>query len=140
MSEGRDQLALDFATRLAAIAAVCPRDERRHERRRILRMVDYSPFPRVSAEDQVRTGFAENESASGLCIAVASEHAIGGLLRVVVRGADGTPSRDAVARVVWCRAGQDDAYLVGLELMRESSPRMLVVRRDPSRRQVAITA
>jgi len=140
MSDVREQLKLDLDQRLTAIPAVCRPTRRQHERRHILRMVDYSPFPRAAADEQVRTGFAKDESLTGLCIAVESAHGIGSLLRVVVRGVDGTPARDAIARVVWCRTKPEGDYHVGLELMRESSPRMLVVRPGPGRRGVAITA
>ncbi|MBW2272204.1 MAG: PilZ domain-containing protein [Deltaproteobacteria bacterium] len=140
MNGSREQMALDFDPQLAANPAVCRRVERRQERRSILRIVDYSPFPRAAADEQVGTGFAKNESAAGLCIAMGSAQVLGALLRVVVRGVDGTPTRDAIVRVVWCRAQQDGDYHVGLELMRESSPRMLLVRRDHDRREVAITA
>ena len=140
MNGSREQLFLDFGPRLAAIPAVCRRVERRQERRSIVRMVDYSPFPRAAADEQVRTGFAKDESVSGLCVAVDSAQMIGTLLRVVVRGVDGMPARDAIARVVWCSAHAEGGYHVGLELMRESSPRMLLVRRDSGRGEVAITA
>jgi hypothetical protein len=140
MNETRRQLKLDLDQHLTAIPAVSHPTRRQHERRPILRMVDYSPFPRAAADEQVRTGFAKDESVTGLCIAVKSPHGIGSLLRVVVRGVDGTPARDAIARVVWCRTKPEGDYHVGLELMRESSPRMLVVRPGSGRRGVAITA
>jgi hypothetical protein len=140
MNGSREQLSLEFGPRLTAIPAVCRRVERRQERRCILRMVDFSPFPRASANEQAGTGFAKNESASGLCIAVESVQTVSALLRVLVRGVDGTPTRDAIARVAWCRPQQEGGFHVGLELMRESSPRMLMVRPDRCRREVAITA
>jgi hypothetical protein len=139
MSGNREQLNLDLGARLSRIPAEC-QVERRQERRTILRMVDYSPFPRACVDEQVRSGFAKNESVTGLCIAVESAQAMGSLLRVVVHGVDGKPTRDAIARVVWCHAQPDGHFHAGLELLREGARRMLMVRPDRSREEVAITA
>ncbi len=46
----------------------------------------------------------------------------------------------AIARVAWCRGDDVNGFEVGLELMRESTPRMLVVRPDRSRGELAVNA
>jgi hypothetical protein len=112
--------------------------ERAHARRKGLRLVEYSSFPRVDIDAGLQDGLALNESDSGTCIAVASKLEIGSLLRVTIRSIDGQSSRDAVARVVWCRDTEEGRIRAGLEVLREHKPRMMRVRHDYARRMVSI--
>lgn len=109
-------------------------DVRREERREGLRQVDYGPFPRTSLVAGSRLGLLINESNSGLCLVSNQHEEVGTLLRVVIRGLHGHTSRDVVARVVWCRKKLADRCLIGLELIRESSPQMARVRHINGRR------
>jgi hypothetical protein len=118
--------------------AVGAESERADTRRHALRLVEYSNFPRMDLDAGLQTGLALNESDSGICIAVKDEEEIGALLRITVRGIDGLPVRDVVARVVWCRDADEGRYRVGLEMMRETKPRMMRVRHEQGRRRVSL--
>ncbi len=112
--------------------------ERAHPRRQALRLVEYSDFPRMDLDAGRQTGLALNESDSGICIAAKDKTEIGALLRITVRGIDGRPARDAVARVVWCRDADEGRFRMGLEMLRETRPRMMRVRHEAGRRSVSI--
>jgi hypothetical protein len=104
------------------------RTQRREERVAVVRHVEYTPFPRVSAHRRGRLGFTRDVSHSGLCLRVETPETAGALLRVTVRGVDGRPARLAVARVVWTSATVDGAWWVGLQIVEECARRILRVR------------
>jgi len=111
----------------------------RSERSESLRLIDYSPFPRMDLERGRQIGMTLNESDSGLCAAVADRVDVGELLRVIIRGVDGQSVRDVIARVVWCQESSDGRYQMGISFLRRSGARMLRVRPRASR-MVAINA
>ncbi len=105
-----------------------------------LRLIDYSPFPRMDLDRGTCKGMSLNESETGLCIALEDEVEVGSMLRVVIRGVDGEPTRDIVTRVVWCRENIHGRVRAGLAFLREGRARMLKVRRTEHRTQTVITA
>lgn len=107
---------------------------RRDVRREGLRLLDYSEFPRVSAEGGTQLGLLVNESDSGLCFIANEAHTPGAMLRVAVRGLHGQECRDVVARVVWSRGTESGRFQLGLECLRDAQPRMLRVRHLEGRR------
>jgi PilZ domain len=108
------------------------RTPRREERVAVVRSVEYTPFPRVSAQQRGRVGFTRDVSPGGLCLRVEAPERVGALLRVAVRGVDGRPARVAIARVVWTRSTVDLAFWVGLQIVEECTRRILRVRRGAS--------
>ncbi|MDP6981414.1 MAG: PilZ domain-containing protein [Myxococcota bacterium] len=115
-------------------ATTQPVEVRREVRRERLRLLDYSEFPRVSAEGGAQLGLLVNESQSGLCFIANEAHEPGSLLRVSVRGLHGQDCRDVVARVVWCQETATGRCQLGLECLRDSKPRMVRVRHLEGRR------
>jgi hypothetical protein len=93
---------------------------RSEPRREEVRIVEYTPFPRVAPDQAPRIGFTRDLSESGMCIGSDRPEPVGSLLRVVVRDADGQPGRPRVERVVWCQAASEGRHWLGLE--RVSSP------------------
>jgi hypothetical protein len=114
--------------------------ERREARDRVVRMVEFTPFPRVASDLEKRVAFTRDESRSGMCLGTDSPEAVGDLLRVVVRGVDGQPTLDCLARVVWCAPRPEGRYWMGLSVVDEARPRMLKVRHARRQRLVAVTA
>jgi hypothetical protein len=95
---------------------------RRERREEVVRVVEYTPFPRQTPDQQPRLGFTRDLSASGMCLGVDAPEAPGSLLRVTVRASDGRPMRESVERVVWCRPERDGRFWLGLELLTEAQP------------------
>jgi len=95
---------------------------RREEREEIVRVVEYTPFPRQTSDPQVRLGFTRDISPHGMCLGVDAPEPVGSLLRVTVRASDGRPSRESVERVVWCEAERDGRFWIGLEQQTEARP------------------
>jgi hypothetical protein len=113
-------------------AAEAQRTARREERVGVVRHVEYTPFPRVSAHQRGRLAFTRDASPSGLCLRVEAPERAGALLRVAVHGVDGRPARVAIARVVWTSEAVDGAHWVGLQIVEECARRILRVRRPAS--------
>lgn len=120
------QLALDLE---AASAAAAPRLARAEIREQVVRLVEYAPFPRSSAEQRTRIAFTRDVSRSGLCLGATSAEPVGSLLHVTVRCVDGRPTLETLARVSWCASDDEGRFLVGLQLVGERRPGMRLVRR-----------
>lgn len=105
-----------------------------------LRLIDYSPYPRMDLEHGPKIGMSLNESDTGLCIVLGEEIEAGSMLRIVVRGVDGRPTHDMVTRVVWCKPNQDGRIRAGLAYLREGRARMLKVQHTQHRTQAVINA
>ena len=113
-----DNLALAFDALTRSYQSPFRSELRRDE----IRIVEYTPFPRVAAGETPRIGFTRDVSESGMCIGCDHPEAVGSLLRVVVRGADGRPDRPCVERVVWCHPTSDGRHWIGLERVGTSGP------------------
>ena len=111
------------------VATGARRPARREERVAVVRHVEYTPFPRVSAHQRGRVGFTRDVSPGGLCLRVETPERSGSLVRIAVRGVDGRPARVAIARVVWSRATVDGAFWLGLEVVEDCAKKVLRVRR-----------
>lgn len=124
----------DAPLRLAAGEGLDPDLEGGHparaeKREQVVKIVEYSHYPRLSRDQRRNVGFTRNESRSGMCIAASEREDAGILLRVAIRTVDGGATFDALARVVWCDARPDGRHWLGLALMERSGRRMRSVRR-----------
>lgn len=88
---------------------------RREPRMDVVRIVEYTHFPRTDSNAPPRTAFTRDVSASGMCIGADEPEATDAMLRVTLRGVDGNPSITVVDRVVWCSPTQDGRWWIGLE-------------------------
>ena len=102
---------------------------RAEKREKVVRIVEYSHYPRIARHERRNVGFTRNESCSGLCIVASQREDEGTLLRVALRSVDGGQSVDALAHVVWCKALKDGRYALGLALLEQTGRRMMKVRR-----------
>jgi len=84
----------------------------------------------VCADQRPRLAFTRDLSESGLCLHVSQPEPAGSLLRVVIRGVDGEPVREAIARTVWTRPADDGGHFMGLclEADRQQPVRIRYVR------------
>jgi hypothetical protein len=89
---------------------------RSEEREEMIRVVEYSPFPRI-APQQLRVGFSRDISRSGLCLGVDECEAVGSLLRIGVRDIEGRTGDPRVGRVAWRSKTRDGRYWIGIELL-----------------------
>ena len=129
MREAGSQLSLDFGgarehTRL--------RSARKARRIATVRLVEFAPFPRVRRDERWSVGFTLDLSSQGACLRTKETEPIGSLLRVIVRGVDGRPTLDSIARVVWSASGSFGEVRMGLSMLAaRSAPRAA---RRPRRR------
>ena len=93
---------------------------RREQRNDEVRITEYTPFPRMSADQRPRLGFTRDISQLGMCLGVDERERVGALLRVNVRRIDGRSLGASIARVVWCTAARDGRYWLGLDLLCET--------------------
>jgi len=102
-----------------------PRMEKREP---VVRIVEYSRYPRVARSERRNIGFTRNQSRSGMCIVASEPEVEGTLLRVALRTVDGGGALDALAHVAWCERREDGRYWIGLALLERAGRRMLKVR------------
>ena len=114
---------------------------RREERVDEIRIAEYTPFPRKTADQHPRLGFTRDVSPLGMCIGVDQPEAIGSLLRVDVHRLDGGSMGASVARVVWCAAARDGRHWLGLDLLCRTNGGQLETERlaAAARTKLAIT-
>ena len=93
---------------------------RRENRIDEVRCAEYTPFPRVRAEQRPRMGFTRDVSPLGMCLGVDEPESLGSLFRIEVRDLDGHSSGATIGRVVWCESARDGRYWVGLDLLCET--------------------
>jgi hypothetical protein len=93
----------------------------------MIRIATYIRYPRVSCSQHVRVAHVRDVGDSCLRLNTETPEAIGELLRVNVRDLSGSLSRDTLARVTSCAAGNGRRYEIGLALIESHRPR--VVRR-----------
>lgn len=105
-------------------------DARREPRTAMVRLVEYTPFPRASRDAAWRCGFTRDLSDNGFGLVTTRPEPEGTLLRVVVLDVDGSPTQDAVARVVWARELGEGRHRLGLERLALGARGMLRVRRE----------
>ena len=97
-------------------------DRRGSKREPVVRIVEFSPYPRRLSSERREVGFTANESRGGLCVLAKQAIPVGQPLRLSVREIDGRSRLEAIARVVWCndRAGERVAF--GVELVEVMRP------------------
>lgn len=133
------QLKLDFAKSEDASPLNAPDGMRSETRNPVVRIVEYTPYPRRTRDERRRIGFTRNTSASGMCLAVETPERPGSLLRVVRTDVDGNPSTDALARVAWCEPRGAGRFWVGLAVISDANiRRMLKVRHLEGSQKVAL--
>lgn len=104
-----------------------PRAEKRDA---VVRIVEYSRYPRIARSERRMVGFTRNQSQSGLCVVASEAEAEGTLLRLALRTVDGGAALDALAHVAWCERRDDGRYWIGVALLECGGRRMMKVRRD----------
>jgi len=97
-------------------------DRRNAKRDAIVRIVEFSPYPRRLSSEHREVGFTCNESKSGLCVLAKEAPPVGQPLRLSVREVDGRSRLEAIARVVWCNERAGDRMAFGLELVEVMRP------------------
>jgi hypothetical protein len=90
---------------------------RREARIDEVRCAEYTPFPRIRAEQRPRIGFTRDLSPLGMCLGVDDPEEIGALFRIELRDLDGHSSGATIGRVAWCESARDGRYWVGLDLL-----------------------
>jgi hypothetical protein len=113
---------VDFATD-AAPKRAAKTGERREAREDTVRIVEYSRYPRDSAEQRAQLGFTRDLSRTGMCVGVDRGEHVGALLKLCVRDVDGFSPEPTIARVVWTRAEWDGRFWLGLELLSDACHR-----------------
>lgn len=82
-----------------------------------VQVVRYCRFPRVCADQRLRTAFTRDVSPSGLCVRVDVAEPVGALLRLTPRGVDGKPGPERIGRVAWTRPTTDGGQWLGVALL-----------------------
>ena len=133
MREAGSQLSLDFGG-CGSVRTL--RSARKARRIASVRLVEFAPFPRVRREERWNVGFTLDLSTQGACLRAKVAEPIGSLLRVIVRGVDGRPTLDSIARVVWSADGKFGEVRMGLSLLasRSQKPRRAPARKSASPR------
>ena len=104
---------------------------RREPREKLVRHVEYCPFPRVRPDQCLRVGFTLDLSPSGICLHVERPERVGSLLRVTLRDVDGRPKLESIARIAWSSPAADGGLWIGLALLEPARPRAIPVRHKP---------
>ena len=104
---------------------------RREPRKKLVRHVEYCPFPRARSDQCLRVGFTRDLSPSGMCIHVDTPERVGSLLRVTLRDVDGRRRLESIARIAWSSPAADGGLWIGLALVEPGRPRAIPVRRKP---------
>lgn len=82
-----------------------------------MRLVEFAPFPREHRDERWGVGFTLDLSSQGACLRTKEAAPVGSLLRVVVRGVDGRPSLDSIARVIWHARGRFGEVRMGISML-----------------------
>jgi hypothetical protein len=126
MFEGTSQLSLDFGRIESTPGLQAARKARRIA---TVRLVEFAPFPRERRDEQWGVGFTLDLSSQGACLRTKEAAAVGSLLRVVVRGVDGRPTLDSIARVVWHARGSFGEVRMGVSMLASRTRRPLRARK-----------
>ena len=127
MFEGGGQLSLDFGRTESTHGLQAARKARRVA---TVRLVEFAPFPRERRNERWGLGFTLDLSSQGACLRTKEAAAVGSLLRVVVRGVDGRPTLDSIARVVWHARGNLGEVRMGISMLASRIRRATRTRRS----------
>jgi hypothetical protein len=125
---------VDLTAKKAGINALFTH-ARREIRRDEVRSAEYTPFPRIRAEQRPRVGFTRDISPLGMCLGVDVPENVGSLIRIEVRRLDGRSIGATIGRVAWCSSTRDGRYWLGLDLLCEAdgvTPRELPQQPEPT--------
>jgi hypothetical protein len=130
MREARSQLALDFE---GGGSVTTLRSVRKARRIATVRLVEFAPFPRARREERWHVGFTLDLSSKGACLRAKETEPVGSLLHVIVRGVDGRPTLDSIARIVWSANGRFGEVRMGLSMLatRSGRPRRVASGKTP---------
>jgi hypothetical protein len=103
---------------------------RRERREKVVRHVEYCPFPRATPDQCLRVGFTRDLSPSGMCVRVDTPERVGSLLRVILRDLDGQPKLESIARISWSSPSIDGGHWIGLALVELGRARPIAVRHE----------
>jgi len=130
MSDAGGQLSLDFGRTESTLGSQPARKARRVA---TVRLVEFAPFPRERRDERWGLGFTLDLSSQGACLRTKEAAPVGSLLRVIVRGVDGRPTLDSIARVVWHRSGRFGEVRMGVSMLAARTRRPLrAVSRKPA--------
>ena len=101
---------------------------RREARQSIVRIVEHHRFPRACEGSRKGIGYTRDVSPSGMCLSTEHPEPVGALLHVIVRGVDGRPTLDSLARVLRCEDAPGGRRWLGLELLDLRRPGPVSVR------------
>jgi len=118
MAVSADQLSVALET----LQPLQDSSARREPRENTVRIVEYTPFPRVASHEHPRIGFTRDLSRHGMCLGVDGPEDVGAMLRVTIRDVMGQPERPGVARVAWCSDERDGRHWLGLESIGRTEP------------------
>lgn len=122
MQEGASQLSIDFGVPGSTLGLQAARKARRIA---TVRLVEFAPFPRERRDERWSLGFTLDQSSAGACLRTREAAPVGSLLRMVVRGVDGRPTLDSIARVVWQARGSFGEVRMGVSLLAQRNRRPL---------------
>jgi hypothetical protein len=120
MQNGTSQLSLDFGRPEGTPGS---RPVRKARRVATVRLVELAPFPREHRDERWAVGFTLDLSSQGACLRTKESAPVGSLLRVIVRGVDGRPTLDTIARVTWEARGRFGEIRMGVEFVATRSRR-----------------
>jgi hypothetical protein len=105
---------------------------RRQHRIPVVHVVEYSRFPRRDPGEHRRVAYTQDRSKAGLGLDLPEPVHPGELLHVTLRDIDGDVAVEGLARVVWCKPGDDGRARAGLAMLRErgEAPILRVRKRD----------
>lgn len=122
MHEAGTQLSLDFGRNESTLGWQAARKARRVA---TVRLVEFAPFPRERRDERWGLGFTLDLSSQGACLRTKETAPVGSLLRVIVRGVDGRPTLDSIARVVWHERGRFGEVRMGVSMVASRARRPL---------------
>jgi len=122
LPEAASQLSLDFGRTESTLGLQAARKARRIA---TVRLVEFAPFPRERRDESWSLGFTLDLSSQGACLRTKETAPVGSLLRVIVRGVDGRPTLDSIARVVWHARGRFGEVRMGVSMVASRSRRPL---------------
>jgi hypothetical protein len=95
-------------------------------RQSIVHVVEYSRYPRRLASENIRVGYTQDRSETGLGLDLPERVSPGELLQVTVRDIDGQASVNGLARVVWCKEMDGGRARAGISMLRENGQRPMM--------------
>ena len=81
----------------------------------VVRIAQYTGYPRVSKDQRPRTAIARRHTSSALSLVALEREEIGALLRLRVNDLCGPPTREMLARVVSCSERDDGRFELRVE-------------------------